>query len=115
MSEKLQQAHSYRMSGEYPQAESLYREVLQETPDCAEACSGLGHTLMNEGDFDACVGFLRRAVEAEPDNSQYLMDLAKFHTMLAEYAQAAPLFSNIVDLNADSRLVNEAKKQLSFI
>lgn len=115
MSDLLQQAHNHRTSGQYGQAEALYRALLEQDENCAEACWGLGHTLMNEGDFDACAEFFRRASELEPTNLLFLLDLAKFLTMLGEYEEARPLFIRIIEIGGNERIVSEAKKQLSYL
>jgi tetratricopeptide (TPR) repeat protein len=114
-SDLLEQAHRHRLSGEYAEADALYRRILAEDQDgCAEACWGLGHTLMNMGDFDACPVFFQRAIDAEPDNSLFLLDLGKFLAMLGEDDQAKTLFERVVELGGNERYVSEAKKQLAY-
>jgi len=114
MGDNLEKAHSHRIKGEYQQAETLYRRVLQENANNAEACWGMGHTLMNRGDFDICVEYFEKAAKLDSENSRYLIDLAKFQAMLGEHEKARPLFNKVVELGQDERLVSEAKKQLSY-
>jgi Flp pilus assembly protein TadD len=113
-SELLEQAHRHRLSGEYAEAAPLYRQALEVEGSCAEACWGLGHTLMNEGDFDACTEFFQRATDLEPENGLFLLDLAKFLAMIGEDDQAKELYERIVTLGGDERHVSEAKKQLRY-
>lgn len=114
MSDNLEKAHSHRLNGQYQQAEALYRQILQEGANNSEACWGLGHTLMNGGDFEGCVAYFEKAIELEGQNSRYLIDLAKFQTMMGEYEKAEVLFSRVIELGEDDQLVSEAKKQLSY-
>jgi tetratricopeptide (TPR) repeat protein len=113
MSQLLEQAHNHRLRGEYAEAEALYRQLLGEG-DSPEACWGLGHTLMNEGDFDGCVEFFERALALAPDNALYVLDLAKFLAMLGEDARAKDLFNQVIAIGGDERCVSEARKQLAY-
>lgn len=113
MSQLLEQAHNHRLRGEYSEAEAIYRQLLAEG-DCPAACWGLGHALMNEGDFDGCVEFFERAIALEPANALYVLDLAKFFAMLGEDDRAKRLFTEVVAVGGDERCVSEAKKQLAY-
>jgi Flp pilus assembly protein TadD len=114
MSDTLETAHGHRLRGEYEEAEAAYRQVLAADPDNAAACWGLGHTLMNQGDFDGCGSLFMQAVELDSENSLYLLDLAKFLAMLGEYERARPFFEAVVEKADNERLISEAKKQLSY-
>jgi tetratricopeptide (TPR) repeat protein len=114
MTELLERAHNHRLSGEYPEAEALYRQILEAAGDCAEACWGLGHVLMNEGDFDSCTDFFGRAIDLDPANALYVLDLAKFLAMLGEEDQAKDLFNRVLTMGGNERYVSEAKKQLAY-
>ncbi|HEY3397142.1 MAG TPA: tetratricopeptide repeat protein [Armatimonadota bacterium] len=114
MTELLQEAHNHRLGGQYPEAEACYRQVLEADANCAEACWGLGHTLLGLGDFDGCTEFFQHAIDLEPTNALFILDLAKFLTMLGEYEQARPLFNQVIEMGANERFVSEAKKQLAY-
>ncbi len=113
-SEVLEQAHEHRINGEYDEAIELYRQVLAEDPDSAEAMWGLGLSLMNIGEFDEALETIVQACEAEPDNQLYLLDAGKHYTMLGMYDEAKPFFERVVELDADSKHGVEAQKQLSY-
>jgi Flp pilus assembly protein TadD len=113
-SDLLEQAHQHRISGQYPEAAALYQQALDEDGACAEACWGLGHTLMNEGDFDTCTVYFQRATDLEPDNGLFLLDLARFLAMIGEDDQAKAMFERVVALGGEERYVSEAKKQLRY-
>ncbi len=113
MSQLLEQAHAHRLRGEYAEAEALYRQVVAEG-DNAAAYWGLGHTMMNEGDFDGCVEFFERAIALEPTNALYVLDLAKFFAMLGEDERAKQMFTRVLDIGGDEKYASEAKKQLLY-
>jgi Flp pilus assembly protein TadD len=115
MSDQLQKAHEHRISGQYPEAIASYREILDRSPDDAEACWGLATALMNQGEFEDCVVYFEKAVDLARDNSEYLYHLAMFHTMLGEYELAKPLFDKIILLDNHPKYVGEARKQLAYL
>lgn len=111
---QLAQAHEQRINGDYDQALSLYRQVLEAQGDHAEALWGLGLCLMNTGEFDDALATLQRAAKIEPNNQQYLLDVGKHYTMLGMYDEAKPFFEKIVDIDPSSQEGAEAQKQLSY-
>ena len=115
MRERLEQAHLYRVNGDYERAGVCYAEVLAGCPTSAEACWGMGHTLMNQGDFDGCSEYFRRSVDVEPENTTFLHHLAMFLTMIGEYDEARFLFARVVEIGDNPELLGEARKQLSYL
>ncbi len=113
-SDRLEQAHEYRVDGQYDEAMGLYEHVLAEDPGCAEALWGLGLCLMNTGEFDDALAKIVQATELEPTNQQYLLDAGKHYTMLGMYEEARPFFDRVVELDPNSRHGVEAQKQLSY-
>ncbi len=113
-SEVIEKAHEYRINGQYDEAMELYRQVLAENPDHAEALWGLGLSLMNTGEFDEALETIVRASELEPDNQLYLLDAGKHYTMLGMYDEAKPFFERVVELDPNSKYGVEAQKQLSY-
>ena len=113
-SEALQEAHEYRINGQYDEAIDIYRQVLGETPEQAEALWGLGLSLMNSGDFDVALEKICQAADLEPENQLYLLDAGKHYTMLGMYDEARPFFEKVVALDPASKHGSEAQKQLSY-
>jgi tetratricopeptide (TPR) repeat protein len=64
--ELLQQAVSHHQHGELAEAESLYRRVLQQEPEHAQALNLLGVVAAQTGRGELAVALLRRAVAAHP-------------------------------------------------
>ena len=111
---QLAQAHEQRINGNYDQALSLYRQILEAQDDHAEALWGLGLCLMTTGEFDDALASLQCATEIEPDNQQYLLDVGKHYAMLGMYDEARPLFEKIREIDPSSQEGAEAQKQLSY-
>lgn len=113
-SETLREAHEHRINGEYDQAIGLYRQILDEEPEHAEALWGLGLSLMNTGEFDEALELICRAAEIEPENQLYLLDAGKHYTMLGMYDEARPYFEKVISIDAASKYGVDAQKQLSY-
>src|SRR5690348_8372816 len=64
----LEKALALHQAGDHTGAEALYREVLRQTPDDADALHLLGLMLAARGDRrEEAERLLRRAAEFEPD------------------------------------------------
>ncbi len=60
----------------YADAESAFRQVLARDPDNATALNYLGYMLAERGErLDESVGYLKKALQIEPDNGSYLDSL----------------------------------------
>jgi tetratricopeptide (TPR) repeat protein len=60
----------------FADAESAFRQVLVRDPDNATALNYLGYMLAERGErLDESVGYLKKALEIEPDNGSYLDSL----------------------------------------
>jgi len=71
----LQQAAAHFRAGRLKEAESLYRQVLAVQPGRADLHAGLGATLFLQRRTDEGIAALRRAVEIEPANADFLYKL----------------------------------------
>jgi tetratricopeptide (TPR) repeat protein len=60
----------------YADAEAAFRRVLAREPDHAPALNYLGYMLADRGErLDESVGYLKKALEIDPDNGSYLDSL----------------------------------------
>ncbi|MBI2805983.1 MAG: tetratricopeptide repeat protein [Planctomycetes bacterium] len=82
MAGSLQRALEFHKTGHLDQAELLYRNLLDDEPNHAEALHLLGVILHQRGQAEKAVRFMRRAVELQPN-------AAVMHCNLAEAYRAA--------------------------
>lgn len=66
--EKVQQAWSFLQKGDAQAAEGLYRQVLQEKPDEADATLGLAVALHRQKKLDEAWTIYQRSIQLWPDN-----------------------------------------------
>ena len=69
-------AMQHHFDGRLAQAESMYRAVLAEEPDNADAPYFLGLMAREQGNVELAMDFMRRAVTANPSGDIYLNALA---------------------------------------
>jgi len=112
LEEHYQRGSARRNVGEYDQAISEFRYVLERRPDHVNARIGLGLVYGFIGMFEESLVELRRAVETDPDSVDALLYLAKTCCMLGLYGEARGHFQRILELEPEHA---EAKKQLSYL
>src|SRR3546814_1241379 len=59
----------HHRAGRFAKAETLYRALLEDEPDEAEALHRLGVLVLTRGDAATAAGLLRRAALARPDDA----------------------------------------------
>jgi protein O-GlcNAc transferase len=81
-------ARQHHKSGRFPQAEALYRQVLNHHPDHAQALNFLGALLSDRGRSDEALVVLRRATEVDPTQARYHFNLGVVLAKLGWLADA---------------------------
>jgi len=72
----FQQALAHHQAGQLGQAEQLYRRILQTYPNHTDAHHNLGVLATQVGNFPASLPHFKLAVEAFPNNAQYVLSYA---------------------------------------
>jgi len=91
----LNSALAHHQAGRLKEAEQLYRQIIQATPDQADAHFNLGVALAQQGQFHQAVESYRQAVVLAPDHEaahyslgNALRSLRRFDEAVAAYRQA---------------------------
>lgn len=111
---ELQAAHQSRISGDYDQAITSYRQLLSADGSEAEAWWGIALSLMNIGEFDEALEAFEKAIELSPQSQKFLLDLGKLQTMLGMFDEAKPVFEKVVALSPDTKEADDARNQLRY-
>lgn len=64
----LQTGLAHQQAGRLAEAEQVYRQILQQQPNYADALNLLGALLYQQGRFDEAVAFFQRVLTLQPDN-----------------------------------------------
>ncbi|MBN1127502.1 MAG: tetratricopeptide repeat protein [Chitinispirillaceae bacterium] len=94
---------SWKQSGMYVDAETLYRTTIRKNADCWMAYNNLGILMANTGRTDEAISHYRKAVEINPDFEKAYCNLGnalsrtgKIDEAIVQYGKALHLDSNYV-------------------
>ena len=108
ISETLTVATEHHRAGRVSEAERLYREVLETTPDCAEALHLLGIVYLQSGRKTDAESQLASAVAASPDNPLFLVNHGHALHGCGRHLDAARSFARALGLSAvDAEAANK--------
>lgn len=99
--EALQVAVRYHQAGQLAQAESLYREILAQDPDCADALHHLGLIAHQLGRQEIARELIARAATLAPDNPAIHSNLGEVYRQLRRFEEAGASFRRALALRPD--------------
>jgi predicted O-linked N-acetylglucosamine transferase (SPINDLY family) len=97
--EALVQAVALHQAGQLPQAEQIYRQVLQADPRNADAWHLLGVVYAQVNRHDAAVEHIRRAIEINPGQAAFHANLGAAYQKLKQPEEAIACFRRALELN----------------
>lgn len=116
INELFADAQSHHHAGHFAEAQRGYEAVLREAPRHADALNLLGTVLAQQGDAETGVGFIVRAIEAQPNVAAYYNNLGVLRQDLNQLELARQAFeqARAADPNNTDPVYNLAKlyKQL---
>ena len=90
MIEQLLRAENALALGLLDQAEQIYAQTLAHDPANAIALVGLSRVALERGDERASLGFARRAMSIDPENTQASRMVARLEEVIRERGDAVP-------------------------
>jgi len=103
-------------AGKFSEAESLLRETLRLAPAYGPALQSLGTLLLDQGSPEKALGFLQRAVEANPLNAAAWYGLGAAYFKRGRISEALEAAKRATVLNEDEvkyqRLLNEIQEKV---
>jgi predicted O-linked N-acetylglucosamine transferase (SPINDLY family) len=97
--EALTHAVALHQSGQLPQAEQIYRQVLQADPRNADAWHLLGVMYAQVNRHDAAVEHIRRAIEISPNQAVFHANLGAAYQKLRRTDEGIACFRRALELN----------------
>ena len=91
------QVQGFFQAGQFEQAETLLRWVLEEVPRNALAMGMLGHALLQQKKFDEAAAWCRRCLALRPDLTQACWDLAMIELAREQPKEALAAFDALVE------------------
>lgn len=99
---ELGQALRLHRDGNLAAAEAVYRAVLAQDPECADAMHLLGVVASQRGDDRSAAELIGRAIERQPDAAQYFFDLGLSLKALGRGSEAVSVFRQGLRLQPDA-------------
>ena len=85
----------------YGMAEMVYRYGVALYPSMKSMWIGLGTSIRNPERKDECIQILSDVIEADPDNTVAITNLASMYSETGEYEKAAELAKRSIELKGD--------------
>jgi len=108
----LLQAREHRKEGRFLEALDIGRAILDREPDNSETLNFLGRLSLELKKADMARSFFERAVEAEPDNVPYRVDLIGSMLLLGELDMAAMALRDVRNLDDDAGILARRMDEL---
>lgn len=99
--ELLLQAYNYHQSGKLPEAKELYLKSLKLDKNNPDANHLLGLILKNEGDFDAGIASIQKAIKIAPQNHVYYYNLARIYHQTDRFEKSIETFKKALEVKSD--------------
>jgi tetratricopeptide (TPR) repeat protein/ADP-heptose:LPS heptosyltransferase len=97
----FQQATEHHRSGRLAEAELLYRQLLAQNPNHADALNQLGYLLYQTGRYEPALENLQRAVELNPLAAEFHNNLGLALVALKRGEEAVAAYEKAIDLQRD--------------
>jgi tetratricopeptide (TPR) repeat protein len=94
----LQIALHHHNAGRFAAAEAIYRQILAEQPDHADAWELLGVLAGQRGDFEEAVACVRRAIAVMPDRANYHVNLGELQRRRGKLDEAIASARRAIEL-----------------
>jgi predicted O-linked N-acetylglucosamine transferase (SPINDLY family) len=98
----LIQAFQEHQAGRVREAEALYRQVLSEHPEHADALHALGVARLQQGSADEAIVLLQRAISLDPTQAQFYANLAGILCQLGRTEPAISHYRRAVALRPEA-------------
>src|SRR5690349_15434648 len=100
----LERAFGRYAAGDLAQAESIFRQVLQEHPNCAAVLQALGRIAHQAGNHVVALELLHRAAALAPENAIAQCDLGVVYQSLQREEEAIDAYRRAIALKSDFAL-----------
>jgi tetratricopeptide (TPR) repeat protein len=97
----LQTALEHHLAGRLPQAETLYRQILQSDPHQPDALYLLGVMARQLGKPDLAIDFIQKAISASPGNPDYYNSLGNAFKDKNQFDEATTRYRQALQIKPD--------------
>ncbi|MBW1963294.1 MAG: tetratricopeptide repeat protein [Deltaproteobacteria bacterium] len=98
----FQKAARYHLRGQQQKAIALYRRVIQEDPEQADAFHNLGSLYLVSGHYDQAISYCRKAVQLNPHHFDAHLTMASALKRKKAYPEAVTILKRAIRMKPDS-------------
>jgi hypothetical protein len=99
--EKYQSAVQSHQAGDLRQAEHIYREILNDLPDHADALHMLGVISYQLGDYNSAISCFLKTIQVNPSSAEAYYDLGNAYLEKGLPEETINSYRKAIDLNPD--------------
>jgi tetratricopeptide (TPR) repeat protein len=100
--EAMQSGMRQHQAGQLAAAEKIYRQILHEEPNHADALQLLGIIAGQRGDADAAIDLIRKSIQLKPDHPGAYRNLAPLLAQKNQFDDAVAAYKKFLELRPDS-------------
>lgn len=101
--DRITRAQDWERKGEYGQAITAYRKILEEFPNDDETRGTLARTLARDGQFEQAASLYRDILTRHPSDLDVQIDLARVRAWQKQYDSAIHLFQEVLRQDSANR------------
>ncbi len=102
VSKLLKQAEYMHKTGNYEEAEKLYRQILTLDDQNSTAYHHLGIMALQGKQYELAEKLLKAASDFEPQNVRYLIDLGSVYFCLKKFSRAISIYKKALEISPDN-------------
>jgi len=89
----------YKNQGEYNEAEKIFKQIINSTPQHYKAHIGLGASYISQGKFKKAEEILKKAIEINPNEELAYSELGWLYSSREKYEDAERMCKKVIKLN----------------
>jgi len=101
VSKTLTIAMQHHRAGRLPEAEALYRQVLQTQPDHPEVLHNLGMIACQSGRYDTAIDYIRQAISRRPAQADFHNSLGEAYRCCGRLGEAEACYKRALAIRPD--------------
>jgi protein O-GlcNAc transferase len=97
----IETALQFHQAGRLPEAEAIYRQILAQNPNHADALHRLGLIAFQLGQNDTAIDLIAKAIASQPNDAAYHLNLASALQRRGDLDAAVASFSKAIQIRPD--------------
>lgn len=97
----LEKAIQFHRAGQLPEAEEIYRTIIAQVADHADACHLLGFLSLQQNNAELAGSLIKKAIHIDPNSALYYNSLGLALSALGQYEKAIECYQSALAIHPD--------------